>query len=96
MALTEQQAEALLPKLANYLAREKWLNLSVTEFDAGYASLTTTEKHTILDSVINGDDRAKQLIKSRLNGPVKVWATQQAQSYIAANSIPVDVIANIF
>jgi len=86
----------ILPKLTNYLAAQKWISMGAADLDAEYAKLSDQEKLTIVSSLINNDDRAKELIKQKLDPPVQAWAAQQAQAYIDADSIPVSVIANIF
>jgi cellobiose-specific phosphotransferase system component IIB len=86
--------DKLLIKLSAYLAEKSRKTLTVNEFDSGYNSLTEQEKQAILNSILTGDDVAKNIIDIKLNGPIIEAAKKQAQQYIDANSIPVDVIAD--
>lgn len=94
--LTDEDKAVLLPKLTNYLAAQKWISISDSDLDAEYSKLTRQEKLTIVNSLINDDQRAKELIKQKLNPPVQAWALQQAKAYIDANSIPIDVVRHLF
>ncbi|MCK9622157.1 MAG: hypothetical protein M0R47_16675 [Methylobacter sp.] len=96
MAISAEQAAIILPKLANYLAAQRWINMRASDLDAEYQKLTDAEKLVIVNSLINNDDKAKELIKQKLDPPVQEWAKAQAKIYIDANTIPIDVIANIF
>lgn len=86
--------DKLLAQLTSYLANRSRKILTVDDFDAGYNSLTTAEKRAILDSILKGDDVARNIIDIKLNGPIIQAAKKQAQQYIDSNSIPVDVIAD--
>ena len=86
--------EKLLAQLTAYLANRSRRILTVDDFDAGYNSLTTDEKKAILNSILKGDEVARNIIDIKLNGPIIEAAKRQAQQYIDANSIPVDVIAD--
>lgn len=96
MALTKKQEAELKERLAEYLASQKWKTISVDEFDLGYKSLTIDDKRSILDSILRGDEIAKILIREKLKDPILNASRLQAQLYIDKNSIPVDVVADLF
>lgn len=86
----------LKERIAEYLATKHWKNISVDEFDLGYASLTVDDKQSILNSILKGDEIAKILIREKLKDPILNASRIQAQIYIDANSIPIDVVADLF
>ena len=86
----------LTERIAEFLAAKHWKNISIEEFDACYASLTVDDKQSILDSILKGDEIAKILIREKLKDPILNASRIQAKLYINANSIPIDVIAELF
>lgn len=96
MSLTNKQAKDLLPKLTEYLATQRLRNVTDADLDAGYNMLTSEEKKIILGSILGETDNARSLIITRLYEPLRQESEALAQSYIDANSIPIDVIYNKF
>jgi hypothetical protein len=92
--MNDDEKTKVLNRLTTYLASKARDNLTVTDFDSGYNRLTEQEKQAILKSILAGNEIAKNIINVKLNGPIIEAAKKQAQQYIDANSIPVDVIAD--
>lgn len=96
MALTAQQIKALRPKLASFLVKEYWKNLDYTTLDSSFNELSNEDKDIIIKSLIDGDNKARDLIRERLTAPLIDAANQQADAYIKAGSIPLEVIFRLF
>lgn len=95
MALDQPTKSKLLSVLTAYIAEQSQASMTASQLDAGYASLTAEEKQTILRSILDGGESAKNIIMVKLQGPIREAAQLQAQAYIDTNSIPLDVISGL-
>lgn len=89
-------ASKLFDNLVEFIATQMLKNLTVKDLDAGYAALTDEEKLLILRSLLGEDNNAKTLVKTKLYQPLKEAAKVQAQSYIDAGSIPLNIVKKLF
>jgi hypothetical protein len=76
-------------KIVAAISNKKWTLLDHTDLDIGFISLTPSDKNVIIDSLKNSDDKAKSMIKQKLQDTVSSYANNEADKYIAQGFIPI-------
>lgn len=79
-------------KLVSRFSEIKWQSLDFNDLDTGFMNLSNTEKQTIADSLKYSDDRARSLIKNKLQSVVDEYAKTQADFFIGQGNIDIDTI----
>jgi len=87
--------DAMIALCATALVKKELVGYDFSQLDLDYAVLSAAEKQTIIGSLLNGDDAAKKLILAKIKSSRYEKAMTELTGYIAANSFPSAVVADI-